>query len=113
MAARHPLLPHYPADHLFRTPRIAEQRIDMLADRVSYPGLRLVIAPRQSQCVGLLWAIALIVASQLPAVRSRITPNDLGNLRLRMDMTGFLERVNLVSFLSGKLRVAHLRSSLL
>ena len=33
----------------------------------------------------------------------------IGNLRL--NMTGYLERVNLVSFLSGTLRAAHLRSS--
>jgi len=79
MADRHPLLHLYPADHLFRTPRIADQRLDKLPDRALYWGLRLVVAPRQRQCVGLLWAIALqpSIPPQLLADRSRIMPNDL------------------------------------
>ena len=69
--------------------------------------LCLAVAPRQRQFVGLLWAIALqaSVAPKFTADRSRITTNDLGNLSLKV--TSFLERVNLVSFLLRKLRVAH------
>jgi hypothetical protein len=63
--------------------------------------------------VSLLRAITLDgpIPAKLPADRPRITANDLSNLSL--NMACFLERINLVSFLLGKLRVAHRCSSCL
>ena len=111
MTDRYPLFHRNPADNLFWTPFLADQQLDLLPDLVTDTGLRLVVAPRQCEIVGLLGTVALqaSVPAKLPADRSRITANDLSNLRL--NMACFLERVNLVSFLLGKLRVVHLCSS--
>jgi len=114
MADRYPLFHFDPADNLLRTPFIADQYLGQLPDLAAYPGLRLVVTPQQRQIMGLPRSVALQaqISAPLPADGRFIPLQQLGNPCLAI--FGFLQDVNLVSFLLGKLRVAsHVCSSCL
>ena len=111
MTDTNPLFHLDPARDLLRTPFLADQRLDLLPDLIANAGLNLVAPPPQRQIMGLAGPVALKtpISAQLPADCPSITTHYLGDLGLVM--TCFLERINLVSFSLGKLRVAHLCSS--
>jgi hypothetical protein len=73
--------------------------------------LSFIEAPRQCQDMGLLGPVAAqpSIPAQFPTDGRIVAPYQLSNLCLAI--FHFLQDVNLVSFLLGKLRVAHLRSS--
>ena len=73
--------------------------------------MSLISPPHQRQMMSLAGPVAFQspIPPKLPADCPWITTHYLGDLGLVM--TCFLERINLVSFSLGKLRVAHLCSS--
>jgi len=114
MANRYTLFHLDPAHDLLRTPFRSDQYVYKLPDLTADTGPCLVVTPRHCQVVGLLGPVALEspVAPQLPADGRFITFQQPGNLCLAI--FGFLQDVNLVSFLLGKLRIAsHVCSSYL
>ncbi len=91
-----------------------DQSLDLLPDLSAKAGSYLAEPTGNSQIVSLPGPVAFEtpVPAQFPADSGFVAPQQVGNLRLTTIF--FLQNVNLVSFLSGKLRVAsHLCSSYL
>ena len=95
-----------PTDNLFRAPFLADQCLDLMPDVLINARTCLRVTPRHRQRVSLFGAVASQppIALKFPADIRSVTPQQLGNLCLAI--FGFLQDINLVSFLLGKLRVA-------
>ena len=112
MTDTHALFVLEPTNNPLRTPRLADLCLDLLPNLATDAGLHPVVTPQQRQMVCPLGPITLKapIPAQLPANGRFVAFQQSGNLC--QDILGFLQDVNLVSFLLGKLRVAtHLCSS--
>jgi len=105
MADLNALLDFEPSSDLLRAPVLTNQHLDLPPYGAAEAGTDLGRPPCQGQAVSLFGAVAPqpTVAPQFPTDRRLVAVQHLGNLVLLV--TGLLQYVDLVSFLSGELRV--------
>ena len=112
MADRYAFLPRQPTADLLRAPVLPKQLLHTCPGRFRYPRSVPLFLAVLRQPVGLFGTVAFqsLVPSQFPADGRGIAPQNLSDFFLAV--TRFPQRIDLVSFISGKLRVASHRAPL-